>query len=167
MPLLATQGEFKIREIQEKDNSAIAGVIRDVSAEFGLTGNSGFSVADPTLEQMYSNYAADNAYYWVVEYQGQVVGGAGLAPLKGQTQICELQKMYFLPQCRGKGLAQQIISLALKKARELNFKQCYIETTACLKKAIKLYERQGFEYITHPLGDTGHCACEIRMLKNL
>lgn len=52
-------------------------------------------------------YSQPGHAYWVVEYEGEVVGGGGIAPLAGsESDICELQKMYFLPAIRGKGLAK-------------------------------------------------------------
>ncbi|MGE9528145.1 GNAT family N-acetyltransferase, partial [Escherichia coli] len=56
---------------------------------------------------------------------------------------------------------------ALEHAREQGFKQCYLETTAFLTEAIRLYEHLGFEHISEALGCTGHVDCEVRMLKPL
>ena len=55
--------------------------------------------------------------------------------------------------------------MALEHAREQGFKQCYLETTAFLTEAIRLYEHLGFEHISEALGCTGHVDCEVRMLK--
>jgi putative acetyltransferase len=44
------------------------------------------------------NIIAKSVYY-VVENNGKVVGSAGVAPLENEAAtICELQKMYFLPE---------------------------------------------------------------------
>jgi putative acetyltransferase len=100
-----TASRFTLRLITAQDNAAIAQVIRDVSAEFGLTADKGYTVADPDLDQLYQLYSRPRAAYWVVECAGQVLGGGGIAPLKGgDNTTCELQKMYFLPACRGQGL---------------------------------------------------------------
>lgn len=55
--------------------------------------------------------------------------------------------------------------MSLEFARQQGYKRCYLETTAQLQAAIKLYEKLGFETIDAPLGNTGHGDCEIRMLK--
>jgi len=92
----------------------------------------------------------------------------GIAPLAGsESDICELQKMYFLPAIRGKGLAKKLALMAMEQAREMGFKRCYLETTAFLKEAIALYEHLGFEHIDYALGCTGHVDCEVRMLREL
>ncbi len=67
-----------------------------------------------------------------------MVGGGGIAPLAGsESDICELQKMYFLPAIRGKGLAKKLALMAMEQAREMGFKRCYLETTAFLRKPLR------------------------------
>ncbi len=157
-----------LRRLTAQDNPAIAAVIRQVSAEYGLTADKGYTVADPNLDELYQLYSQPGHAYWVVEQDGKVVGGGGIAPLAcSEPDICELQKMYFLPSIRGQGLAKKLALMALEHAREQGFKRCYLETTAFLKEAIGLYERLGFKHIDGALGCTGHVDCEVRMLKDL
>lgn len=165
---IATPVELHMRRLRAEDNAAIARVIRQVSAEFGLTADKGYTVADPNLDTLFDTYSQPGHAYWVVERAGEVVGGGGVAPLCGsEPDICELQKMYFLPQARGQGQAKKLALTAMAFAREQGFCRCYLETTATLKQAIALYERLGFEHISAPLGNTGHVDCEVRMLKAL
>lgn len=165
---VATPIQLTMRPLTARDNSAIARVIRTVSAEFGLTADKGYTVADPNLDTLYELYSQPGHAYWVIEQNGEVVGGGGVAPLQcSEPDICELQKMYFLPQARGQGLAKKLALQALEFAREQGFSRCYLETTAFLKEAIALYEHLGFSHISEPLGCTGHVDCEVRMLKNL
>ncbi|MGL4428109.1 GNAT family N-acetyltransferase [Citrobacter sp. R56] len=157
-----------LRLITADDNPAVASVIRQVSAEYGLTADKGYTVADPNLDELYQLYSQPGHAYWVVEQNGRVVGGGGIAPLScSEPDICELQKMYFLSTVRGQGLAKKLALMALDHAREQGFKRCYLETTAFLREAIGLYEHLGFEHISEPLGCTGHVDCEVRMLKGL
>lgn len=157
-----------LRAISPEDNAAIAGVIRTVSAEYGLTADKGYTVADPDLDRLFQLYSKPGCAYWIVEMAGKVVGGGGIAPLQGsEPDICELQKMYFLPAARGKGMAKKLALMAMEHARRQGFERCYLETTAFLKEAIRLYEHLGFKHIDGALGRTGHVDCEIRMLKTL
>ncbi|WOT05706.1 bifunctional helix-turn-helix transcriptional regulator/GNAT family N-acetyltransferase [Shewanella youngdeokensis] len=162
-----TQTGYHIRTITAEDNAAIAQIIREVSAEYGLTADKGYGVADPTLDSLSEVYTADNACYWVVEHQGQILGGGGIAPLSNQPGVCELQKMYFLPALRGKGLARRLAIQAFNFATTQGFSACYLETTANLIEAIALYESLEFQHLAAPLGNTGHDACEICMLLKL
>lgn len=156
---------FVIRPLCKADNSEVAELIRNVSEEYGLTADKGYSVSDPTLDDLYSVYDQEGASYWVIEHNNKIVGGGGFSPLSGEKYVCELQKMYFLPQTRGHGLAKKLVALILKQAREQGYQECYLETTECLKEAIKLYEKLGFEYLDGPRGTTGHDACEVIMQK--
>ncbi|MGY5823125.1 bifunctional helix-turn-helix transcriptional regulator/GNAT family N-acetyltransferase [Vibrio chemaguriensis] len=159
--------EYTLRPLTKADNPQVADVIRKVSAEYGLTADKGYGVADPTLDDMYSVYNQCGAAYWVIEHRGEIVGGGGFAPLAGEPNVCELQKMYFLPQTRGHGLAKRIVALSLQLAKQFGYQQCYLETTECLREAVGLYEKLGFEHLDAPLGQTGHYACEVVMLKVL
>ncbi len=157
-----------VRPIQAEDNPHIARVIREVSAEFGLTADKGFTVADPNLDHLYELYSQSDSAYWVIELEGRIVGGGGVAPLLcSEPGICELQKMYFMPAVRGMGQARELAMQAMDFAREQGFTRCYLETTASLSRAVRLYEHLGFTHIDGPLGCTGHVDCEVRMLKSL
>jgi putative acetyltransferase len=70
-----------MRRITEQDNPAIAAVIRTVSAEYGLTADKGYTVSDPNLDELFQLYSQPGHAYWVIEQDGQVVGGGGIAPL--------------------------------------------------------------------------------------
>lgn len=164
----ATSVNIRVRPIAPEDNSAIAGVIRQVSAEFGLTADKGYTVSDPNLDKLYQLYSQPKSAYWVIEFEGRIAGGGGIAPLAGaESGVCELQKMYFLSSLRGRGLAHDLALKALDFARAQGFTHCYLETTATLKRAVTLYERLGFNHISGPMGNTGHVDCEVTMLKSL
>ncbi len=97
---------------------------------------------------------------------GEILGGGGVSGLAGgDGKTAELQKMYISSRLRGKGLAKKIALQALEFAEAEGYSQCYLETTADLQAAIKLYEKLGFIFLDAPLGDTGHSDCEVRMLK--
>ena len=143
-----------LRRITAADNPAIARVIRQVSAEYGLTADKGYTVADPNLDELYELYSQPGSAYWVVEKEGEVVGGGGVAPLAcSEPDICELQKMYFMTSARGQA-GEAVALLALDYAREQGFKRCYLKTTAFLTEAIRNMA-SGFEHIDGPLGCTG------------
>ena len=86
-------GPFTLRKITEADNAAVANLIRTVMPEFGCDGP-GFAIHDAEVDQMSQAYADPRAAYYVLEKQGEVVGGGGFAQLKdGAEDICELKKM--------------------------------------------------------------------------
>jgi len=156
-----------IREIQKADNVAIAKVIRDVLIEHNVP-KVGTAYADPSLDFMFENYSEEKVAYFVVENERKIIGGAGIASLEnGPKEICELQKMYFLSEARGFGLGVKLMEVCLEKARQFEFKKCYLETMPYMTNAQNLYKKSGFQYLDKPLGNTGHNACPVWMLKEL
>lgn len=158
---------IKIRSIQEEDNPQIAKVIRQVLISLGVP-KVGTAYADPSLDTLHKDYLGTQSNYFLFEIENQIYGGAGIAPLAGETDsICELQKMYFLEKARGKGWGQMMMDKCLEFAKEKGFTKVYIETLPSMKAAQKLYVKNGFEYIDHRLGSTGHFSCTVWMLKKI
>ena len=156
-----------IREIQVWDNIQVAQVIRTVLEEFNVP-KVGTAYADPELDTMFEAYQKPNAAYFVVENEGRIIGVAGIAPLANALgEVCELQKMYFLPETRGLGIGAKMMETCLSKAKELGFVKCYLETMPYMEAAQKLYKRSGFDYLEEPMGCTGHTSCPVWMIKEL
>ena len=156
-----------IREIQKQDNVHIAAIVRNVLMEMGAP-KVGTAYADPYLDSLFEVYAVPKSIYFVVENNGKIIGGAGVKQLDNSDEnICELQKMYFLPEARGLGLGIKLMNLCLEKATEFGFDGCYIETMTYMEAAQKLYRKSGFEYLEQQIGNTGHNSCEVWMLKKL
>lgn len=156
-----------IRPILKKDNPHIAKVIRKVLIDFGVP-KVGTAYADVTLDSLYEAYQKPRSIYYIIELNGKVLGGGGISKLDNcDENICELQKMYFLEDARGLGLGSEMINLCLEKAKDFRFDKCYLETMTYMKAAQKLYLKNEFEYIDHPIGDTGHYSCPVHMLKEI
>ncbi|SDQ25357.1 putative acetyltransferase [Pseudoxanthomonas sp. CF125] len=156
-----------MRPIETRDDAAMARIIRTVMPEFGATG-SGFAINDPEVDWMSRAYAEPRSAYFVVERDGQIIGGGGVAPLVGgEDDTCELRKMYFLPEARGIGAGAAMMARCLQAAREFGFSRCYLETLRGMDAAMRLYERSGFERLQAPLGATGHGGCNTFYLLNL
>jgi putative acetyltransferase len=159
--------EIVVRKIDKADNPLMAGIIRTVMPEFGA-GGQGFAIHDREVDNMYAAYDHDRCAYFVCEVNGKLVGGGGIAPLQGgDDDTCELKKMYFLPEGRGLGLGQQVLTECLIAARDAGFEFCYLETFNTMVSAMKLYERNGFKRIPGALGSTGHFACDTFYLTSL
>jgi len=156
-----------IRELHPEDNAQVARIIRRVLEDFGVP-KTGTAYADKALEDMYGYYDVPRAAYFVIEENERLIGGGGVAPLENHDgNVCELQKMYFLEVARGRGLGGRMITHCLEKAREYGYEKCYLETMPYMETAQTLYKKAGFEYIDNPMGDTGHHACPVWMLKTL
>ena len=162
-----TPTDFIIREIKPSDNFDLSEVIRSVILEMGAP-KIGTAYEDKATDLMFETYQKEKVAYFVVEHKNKVIGGAGIAKLDNSTDnICELQKMYFLPVARGKGLGTQLISKCLEKAKEFGFESCYLETMPYMEAARKLYTKNGFVNLDKPMGNTGHYSCNVWMLKKI
>lgn len=157
-----------IRPIAHADDAAMAAIIRTVMPEFGACG-SGFAINDPEVDWMSRAYATPRSAYFVVQdADGRVLGGGGVAPLEGGDEAtCELRKMYFLPEARGRGLGAAMMQQCLEAARGFGFRRCYLETLTGMDAAMRLYERSGFTRIDGPMGATGHGGCNTFYLLEL
>lgn len=158
---------YSIREIQLNDNQEIALTIRTVLTEFGVP-KVGTAYEDKALDMMFETYNKPKSCYFVITNGKTILGGAGIMKLENcKENICELQKMYFSPEARGKGLGSQMMNICLEKAKEFGFEKCYLETLPYMKGAQKLYKKSDFTSLDAPLGDTGHYSCNMWMLKTL
>ncbi len=158
---------FLIRPIELSDNAAMAAIIRSVMPEFGADGP-GFAIHDTEVDTMYQAYAQPRSSYFVVEREGLVIGGGGIAPLEGgEPGVCELRKMYFLPAARGIGAGTAMMQRCLDAARAHGFKRCYLETLTGMDAAQVLYKRSGFTALCSAMGGTGHHGCDRYFIREL
>lgn len=158
--------EIEIREIEEKYNKGIEHVIRTCLIEFGAN-HEGTAWADPNLGRFSEIYNTVGNKYWVaINKNDKIVGGVGIGKLEGLEDVCELQKMYCIPEARGTGIAHKLINIALDYAKKY-YKQCYLETLTNMVAAQKFYEKYGFIRIYEPIIKTEHFACDVRYLKDL
>jgi putative acetyltransferase len=158
---------FLIRPITSADDAAMAAVIRTVMPEFGADGP-GFAIHDAEVDTLSSAYAAPRSAYFVVERDGRVIGGGGVAPLESAApEVCELRKMYFLPEARGIGAGSAMMQRCLDAARAQGFRRCYLETLTGMDAAQTLYRRSGFTPLCAPMGGTGHHGCDRYFIRDL
>ncbi|MEW7279270.1 GNAT family N-acetyltransferase [Aquimarina sp. 2201CG1-2-11] len=159
---------IKIRSIQLKDNVMLARAIRDVLIEMGVP-KVGTAYEDEALDVMFETYDFTGKEYFVIEENEKILGGAGIAPLEeaDSSGVCELQKMYFLPQARGRGVGFDVMQKCLDFAKKQGYTHCYLETMPYMEAARKLYRKVGFESLEKPMGNTGHYSCQEWMIKEL
>ncbi len=158
---------FLIRKIKPEDNTAIEKVIKDIFPEFNMP-MVGTAYEDKETPRMFESYQGEKEVYYIIEENGTVVGGGGIKPLRDfETEVCELQKMYYSPTIRGKGLGKKMFNKCMQAAKDLGYKKCYLESALQLKSAIHIYENNGFIHLDKPLGNTGHYSCGVWMIKDL
>ena len=156
-----------IRPIESRDNEALAKVIRTALAEFGAN-KPGTVYFDPTTDALFELFRTPGSYYYVATIDEKVVGGCGIFPTENLPDgTCELVKLYVAKEARGTGLGKHLMEKSMNWAKENGYIQVYLESMPELSKAVSIYEKVGFKSLNQPLGNSGHCGCDIWMIKAL
>ncbi|CAN5195618.1 hypothetical protein BH09BAC2_BH09BAC2_19070 [soil metagenome] len=159
--------ELIIRRIEKGDNKKIAEVIRKVFREFKID-KPGTVYTDPTTDGLFELFSETGSVYWIAEINGKISGGCGIYPTDGLPEgYAELVKFYVAADARAKGVGNALMQRSISFAIDTGYKQLYLESFPELNKAISMYVRWGFKPIDHPLGNSGHYACNLWMLKDL
>lgn len=155
------------RKLQQKDNPIISRIIKNALEEHGVA-RPGTVYTDPTTDDLYTLFSREDAVYFIAEENGEILGGCGVYPTIGLPDGCaELVKLYVQKEGRGKGVGFALLEKCAVAAKELGYSELYLETLPELARAVSLYRRSGYEELNGPLGDSGHFACSIWMLKPL
>jgi putative acetyltransferase len=158
---------MQIRPIEPDDNEALAKVIRAALAEFGAN-KPGTVYFDPTTDALYELFRTPRSFYYVAIEDNQVVGGCGIFPTDNLPDgTCELVKLYVAKEARGSGLGKELMEKSMSWAKASGYTQVYLESMPELAKAVSIYEKVGFRSLDGPLGNSGHCGCDIWMLKEI
>lgn len=158
---------MSIRKIRPDDDASLARIIRNALQEFNAN-KPGTVFFDASTDHLSEVFQTPKSRYFVWEENGEVLGGAGFYPTDGLDEhTCELVKMYLSPKGRGKGLGQKLLNQCMTEAKHCGFKKMYIETMPELTFAIAMYEKNGFQYLMNPLGNSGHTGCDVWMEKEL
>ena len=146
----------QIRLIEPADVPAMLKIISESRAEYGMA-NRVADLLEPADRALYATYQRQRSLYFVAVLAGEIVGGAGVAPLNGADPLtCELQRMYMRRDARGRGIGNALLEQCLKAARQLLYVRCYLETITEMRGALEFYERNGFKDLRAPIGATGH-----------
>ena len=146
-----TFDDLVIRPATNDDIGSVNQVVFGVLTEFGLPPDPLCKDAD--LADIEQNYFCSGGVFEVIEGpKGDLLGTCGLFRLDDET--CELRKMYFVPEIRGRGLGRLMLERAVGHARRLGYRSIVLETTTVLEQAIRLYTRFGFVRThTHNVSD--------------
>ena len=152
---------FWIRDWQHKDRSGAAQVISNVLAEYGLSWQP--TEADLDVIEVETAYLESGGEFWVVEFQGKIVGTAAYYPITRGEQAVEIRKMYLLPEYRGQGLGRYLLQRLEQAIAKKGFKEIWIETASVLSEAVVLYEKNGYQ----PASGVETARCDLVYVKPL
>jgi putative acetyltransferase len=99
------------------------------------------------LDDLKSHYFNNNGTFLVLIDNGMIVGSGAIRRLCDHS--CELKRIWFLKDYRGKGLGLEMAQMLLDFAKKTGYKKVRLDTVDELKQAqtLKLYKRLGFSLI--------------------
>jgi putative acetyltransferase len=158
---------MNIRKVRQDDNPQLAKIIREVFDEFDAP-KQGSVYSDEATDHLFEIFLAGKSVLWVAEAGGRILGSCGIYPTDGlPDRYVELVKFYLSPEARGIGIGRKLIGKSIQSAKQSGYKAIYIESFPEFANAVRIYEKLGFSTIGHPLGNSGHTACTIWMVKEL
>jgi putative acetyltransferase len=165
--MFTSNDSWQIRRLQQSDADQVVDLIGGVRREFGLASRVA-SILEPNDYAILDVYRHRRSAYFVAVLDHRVLGGAGIFPLAdGDWGTCELQRMYLRAQDRGRGIGQALLDACLETARSFGFERCYAETVSEMSAAIAFYERNGFQCLSAPIGNTGHSHNDFWMIRGM
>jgi len=164
---MAPKDRLEIRPIEPADVPVLLKIISDSRREHGIA-HRGTELLEPADRALYSAYQRQRTLYFVALSDGEVVGGAGVAPLSDADPLtCELQRMYLRKDVRGRGIGEALLQRCLAAAKQFLYVRCYLETVTQTRPALDFYGRHGFRDLAAPVGRTGHAHNERWMMRPL
>ena len=164
---MPTTERLLIRPIEPADVPALLEIIANSRGEYGIA-ERGVELLEPADHALYATYQRQRSLYFVASLDGEVVGGAGIAPLTGSEPLtCELQRMYLRPDARGRGIGDALLQHCLAAAKQFLYVRCYLETITQMQAALEFYGRHGFRNLQAPLGRTGHSHNDRWLMRGL
>ncbi len=140
-PSLCRQvGECIVRPADAGQGPDCLAFVTAVLAEFGLQSEP--QGVDADLLDIEQHYRANGGEFWVVLYEGRLVGSGGF--IMTSPGHAELRKMYLTPAIRGRGLGRTLLELIESVAAARGARCMTLETASVLQDAIRLYERNGY-----------------------
>ncbi len=153
-------GQFAIRAARPADIPGVRKMLEEYVAWIGL--DLAFQEIDAELAGLPGDYAPPRGALFVAEDRdADLVGTIGLRPLKEQAcragaydaKAGEMKRLFVRPGARGRGLAKQLIAVALAEARRLHYSEIRLDTLPMMGDAQSLYISLGFHDIA-PYYDT-------------
>lgn len=159
--------EVNIRLCSAQDDVALAYLIKNVFREFGIA-KPGTVFSDPTTDKLSTYFSVRKSILWIAVRKEKIVGCCGIYPTEGLPESCaELVKFYLSKESRGKGIGTKLMQSCFQSAIDFGYDDLYLESFPEFSQAISMYQKNGFKQLSKPMGNSGHFACSVWMIKHL
>jgi ribosomal protein S18 acetylase RimI-like enzyme len=112
-----------------------------------------FQHYDDEINSLPGKYALPDGRIYVLYYRSQLAGCIALRRLSEDS--CEIKRLFVRPEYRGLKLGKKLTLQIINDAKELKYKEIYLDTLYSLESALKMYKKLGFHeipaYYNNPL----------------
>jgi ribosomal protein S18 acetylase RimI-like enzyme len=115
------------------------------------------------LAELPGDYKAPSGCVLLAEADTGFAGCVALRPLQGN--ICEMKRLYVIPEYQGHGIGRALASSVIGEARKKGFQKVRLDTIESMKAAQTLYCSLGFKtieaYCFNPLENPSFMELEL------
>lgn len=116
----------------------VAAMVAELDELYGTTGSPNTGVRPEELSPPHGGFV-------VLWEDGRPVAGGGLRAL-GEG-VCEIKRMYVVPEARGRGLGLRLLAALETLGRDLGYAVAQLDTGPKQPHAWRMYERAGYEAV--------------------
>jgi ribosomal protein S18 acetylase RimI-like enzyme len=117
------------------------------------------------LATLPGQYASPQGCILLAKDSEQVIGCVALRPL--EDGICEMKRLYVVPEYRGRGIGRDLAQMVVNEAREIGYKKMRLDTIESMQEARTLYSSLGFyaieAYRYNPIEFTSYMELDLRV----
>lgn len=88
-------------------------------------------------------YAPPDGLLLLAYWEGQTVGCVAYRKLS--EQVCEMKRLFVLPEYRGEKIGKELVERLLEEARQAGYTKMMLDSHPSMKKAQALYAHFGFQ----------------------
>jgi tRNA pseudouridine38-40 synthase len=137
--------EFIIEKALKKDSEIVKELFIKYQENLGIS--LCFQNFDEELERFSEIYGEPNGTILLAKDRGIPVGIVALKKL--EEGICEMKRLFVIPEYQGYGIGRQLAEKLLEIAKSLGYKKIKLDTLERLKSAVGLYKSLDFN-VTKP-----------------
>jgi len=97
------------------------------------------------LAALPGGYAPPLGCILLAEMSGNYVGCVALRPM--ENKICELKRLFVIPEYRGRDIGRTLTGSAIDRARQMGYEKMRLDTIESMKAARRLYQSLNFRTI--------------------
>ena len=133
--------KLEIHEAQMHEMSVVKELFIKYQAHLGIS--LCFQGFQEELDTLPGKYSAPTGIILLAKERENIAGIVALKQL--EDGICEMKRLFVLPDYQGYGIGKMLAEALLDKAKDLNFKTMKLDTLGRLESAVALYNKLGFE----------------------